>query len=553
MKKIKLKKSSIYPLFLLLILGSCFHDDSQYADKNIFRYNEAANIVTLDPAFARDQAHLWVCNQLYNGLVQLDDELKVIPAIAKSWQISEDGLEYTFTLRDDVYFHDDESFNGHKRKVIADDFVYSFKRLLDPATASPGVWVFNAIKSDSNYQAIRALSDTVLMISLNKPFPPFLSILSMQYCSVIPFEAVHYYGQEWRKHPVGTGPFKIVNWEENIKLVLRRNDHYFEKDNSLSLPYLDGVAISFTADKMTAFMEFVQGKLDFISGIDASYKDEILSKDGQLRSKYKDKFVLSKLPYLNTEYLGILVDTSNPQEIKSPLKIKKIRQAINMGFDRNKMIHYLRNNIGVPGEKGIIPMGLPSFNTEASYGYTYNPIKARELIEEAGFGASNPVPAISLVTTAEYLDLCKFVQAQLLLIGLDLEIEVVPPAAAIEMRALSKVNFFRASWIADYPDEENYLSLFYSENFSPDGPNYTHFSHETFDHYYEKALLEEDPVIRRGMYASLDSIVMEESPVVILYYDQVLRFKQKYVKGLGNNAINLLNLKRVRFEKEGLN
>ncbi len=549
MENFKLKKSAFYPLVFLMLIYACHNQSHEHADKAIFKYNEAANILTLDPVFARDQAHIWVCNQLYNGLVQLDDQMLVQPAIAKRWVISEDGLNYTFYLRDDVYFHDDVSFKSGRRKVKAADFVYSFNRLLDPQTASPGVWVLSAIDTLKGGFAIEATSDSIFQIRLKKPFPPFLSILSMQYCSVLPMEAVNYYGVDFRSHPVGTGPFQLTNWEENIKLVLRKNENYFEKQAGKKLPYIDGVSISFTADKMTAFMEFAQGKLDLISGIDASYKDELISSDGSLAEKYRDKFNLSKIPYLNTEYLGILVDTASTMVKESPLQLRNIRQAISYGFDREKMIYYLRNSIGTPGLQGMLPKGLATHDNKAGYGYDYQPKKSVELLLEAGYNRDNLLPPINLVTTADYLDICKFVQSQLRELGIDINIEVVPPAAAIEMRALSKVMFFRASWIADYPDEENYLSLFYTANFSPAGPNYTHFSNTEFDLLYDEALRTVLPQERQQLYRKMDSLVMGEAPIVVLYYDQVLRFTQKNITGLGSNPINLLNLKYLKISR----
>ncbi len=298
-------------------------------EKKIFRYNEAAGIMTLDPAFARDQAHIWVCNQLYNGLVQLDDSLNIKPCIAKSWEISNDGLEYTFHLRNDVYFHQDEVFNGQERKVIAKDFVFSLKRLAAPETASPGSWVMAKVARQNNSPAIKAENDSTLIIILEKPFPPFLSILSMQYCSVLAHEVVGFYKDEFRKHPVGTGPFYLQNWEENIKMVLRKNDQYFEEIDGENLPLLDAVSITFIEDKMTAFLEFTKGNLDFLSGIYPSYKDEILDREGELRTKYKHQFQMISVPYLNTEYLGILVDSDLEIVQESLLAVKKLRQAIN--------------------------------------------------------------------------------------------------------------------------------------------------------------------------------------------------------------------------------
>jgi peptide/nickel transport system substrate-binding protein len=532
-------------LFGTLVLNSCT-SDKQNTDKSVFAYNEASGIISLDPAFSRDQAHIWVCNQLYNSLVKLDDSLNITPSIAHSWEISEDGLNYIFHLRDDVFFHNDLSFVDGTRKVVASDFVYSFNRLLNPKTASPGAWVLSNITSVDGSYSIYAINDSTLSIELKQSFPAFLGILSMKYCSVIPHEAVEYYGSDFRKHPVGTGPFKIQNWVENIKLVLRKNPNYFKKYNGEQLPYLDGVAVSFLIDKMTAFMEFVKGNFDFISGIDPSYKDELLTKSGELRLKFKDRFTMIEGPFLNTEYLAILVDTALVSGSDNPLQYKNVRLAINYGFDRQKMIRYLRNGIGTPGIKGIVPKGMPSYDSDAGYGYSYNPEKAKMLLNKAGFNSNNPVPEITLITTPEYLDLCKFVQSQLKDVGLNIVIEVSPAATVRELKAHGKLNFFRASWIADYPDEENYLSMFFTDNFAPNGPNYTHFSNSLIDSLYLSTFDINKKNIRTNKYRIIDSLIMEEAPVAVLYYDKVVRFVQKDISGMTINPINMLNLERVK-------
>ena len=203
-------------VFLILgfFIASCGEQYSN-ADLDIFKYNESSGINTLDPAFAKDQATIWATNQLFNGLVQLDADLNVTPSIAKKWEISEDALDYTFALRTDVFFHDHKLFkNGTGRKVVASDFVYSFDRLLSEDLAAPGSWVFNNV---STYSAI---NDTTLQIYLKQSFPPFLSLLSMQYCSVVPFECAD--AEEFRSNPVGTGPFQFQYWKEGVKLVLRK-------------------------------------------------------------------------------------------------------------------------------------------------------------------------------------------------------------------------------------------------------------------------------------------------------------------------------------------
>jgi len=250
-------------------------------------------------------------------------------------------------------------------------------------------------------------------------------------------------------------------------------------------------------------------------------------------------------PYLNTEYLGFMVDKSFLLNNKFITRDKRIRQAINLAFDRKKMIRYLRNNIGSPGYQGITPKGLPSFDSSRVF-YDYNPEKARQLLAAAGYPAGRGIPPITLTSTSDYLDISKYIQHQVANLGIEMKIEVSPPAAVKEMKAEGKLAFFRASWIADYPDAENYLSMFYSKNFCPQGPNYTHFSNPGFDRLYEKAMSTVNDSLRFGYYREMEKIIMDEAPVVILYYDQVLRFVRKNIYGLGSNPMNLLNLKQVR-------
>ncbi|MDR0972207.1 MAG: ABC transporter substrate-binding protein [Bacteroidales bacterium] len=538
----------IFSSFLIALssLSSCKKFE-KLDKKKVFRYNESANIASLDPAFAKDQAMIWADLQIFNGLLQLDSALNILPSIAKGYKISEDGLKYTFFLRDDVFFHPHPLWKGKKRRVVAEDFVYSFNRILDERVASPGAWIFNLVNKDKNNNyCFTAINDTIFEIELKQPFSPFLGLLTMPYTFVVPKEIVELYKEDFRKNPIGTGPFYFKFWKEGVKLVLLKNKDYFEKDSyGEKLPYLDAINISFIVDKQSVFLEFIKGNIDFISGIDPAYKDELLTKQGNLKEKYKNRISLSKQPYLNTEYLGFLVDEKLSKK-DNPLLNKKVRQAINYAFDRKKMIKYMRNNIGYYHKGGIIPRGLLGSDTASSYGYDYNPQKAKQLLEIAKKELGGNIPTISLATTSTYLDLCKYLQQQLNLLDLDVRIEVTPPGALREQIAQSKSMFFRGSWIADYPDSENYLSLFYSKNFAPKGPNYTHFSNKYFDNLYELSQRENDIIKREKLYKTMDSIIMDNSPIIILYYDQVLRFYQKNIEGLYPNPMNLLILKSVR-------
>ena len=532
---------------ILLLTSTIFSCTSNSSDENrtVFNINLDDGLTSLDPAFARNRNALWITNQLFNGLVQIDDSLKTIPAIAKSWEISESRTTYTFHLRKDVYFHDDPLFkNGKGRLVVASDFVYSFSRIIDTNVASSGAWIFNG--KVNNKSAFKALNDSTLVISLNSPFTPFISMLTTQYCSVVPFEIAEHYGKDFRSHPIGTGPFKFKYWKEGEILVLLKNEKYWEIENGIRLPFLDAVRSTFISEKQTAFMEFIKKKLDFFNSIDGSYRNDILTKSGKITNKYKGKFQLITGPYLNTEYLGMLVDSNKAIVKTSPLKIKKIRKAINYAIDRKKMIKYLRNSIGTPGHAGFIPKGMPGFNMDAVNGYQYDPKRAKALLVEAGFPNGENLAPITLQTNTSYKDLIEFVQGELNNIGIKCKVEVNQSSSLRELISKNSVNFFRGSWVADYPDAENYLSVFYSKNFVPNGPNYTSFENKQFDHLFETAFSEINNEKRYAMYREMDKIVMQESPVIILYYDQRINLYQNNISGISNNAQNLLTLKRVK-------
>ncbi len=529
---------------IALALFSC-HSSNQSSHKAVFNINLDEGLTSLDPAFCRNQNTTWMDNQLYNGLVQVDDSLKILPCIAKSWDISVDGSQYTFHLRNDVYFHDDPLFQGGiGRKAVASDFVYSFGRLIDPKVASSGSWIFSD-KVDGK-QSFIALDDTTFRIKLKQPFPPLLTLLTAQYADVVPHEVADFYGKDFRNHPIGTGPFKFKYWKEGEVMVFLKNEKYWEKDKDGSaLPHLDAIHATFISDKQTAFMEFVTGNIDFLNDIDGSYRDDILTKSGKVTQKYKGKFILNSAPYLNTMYLGMLVDSSLPIVKNSPLKLLKIRQAINYAIDKQKMIKYLRNSLATAGDAGFIPAGMPGFDEQKIKGYSYNPEKARQLLAEAGFQDGKGLPDILLTTTIGYRDLIEYVQGQLDQVGINTRVEIVQSASLRELVSKNGINFFYGSWLADYPDAENFMAVFYSKNKIPWGPNYTGFNNKQFDHLFEQAYHEPNDAKRYALYQQMDNIVMQQSPVVILYYDKLVNLYQNNITGYSKNALNLLVLKRV--------
>jgi oligopeptide transport system substrate-binding protein len=208
------------------------------------------------------------------------------------------------------------------------------------------------------------------------------------------------------------------------------------------------------------------------------------------------------------------------------------------------MMMYLRNSIGTPAESGFIPLGLPGFDSTIVRGYHYDPEKARRLLREAGFPQGIGLPTVTLKTIDIYADLASFITRQLEEIGIRVQVDITQKSLLLEETAKSQALFFRASWIGDYPDAENYLSVFYSENPAP--PNYTRYKNAAFDVLYRKALIENNDSIRYTMYRAMDQMIINDAPVVPLWYDQVIHFVNPAVTGFEANGLNLLELRHTR-------
>jgi oligopeptide transport system substrate-binding protein len=485
---------------------------------------------------------MWTTHMLYNTLVETDTNLQLKPSLAKSWVISTDGLSYTFHLQTKVYFQENPLFpNGRTRLMTAQDVAYSFYRLVAPQTASSGAWIFNGHIAVNNPFEVK--DDSTFILHLTDPFRPMLAMLSMPYCSVVPKEVVEYWGKDFRSHPCGTGPFQFKSWDEGNVLLLHKNKLYWELDKAYrKLPYLDAVQISFYDSKATEFLLFMQGRLDFINSIDGSFKDLIFQKNGVLKQEYRQKFQLSKSRYLNTEYLGFLTDTSSALFQQSSIKYKLVRQAINYAIDRRKIITYYKNGIGIPATGGFTPPGIAGFDSVMNYGYNYNPQKATALLREAGFPDGKGLQMLTILTPENYADIVNFVATQLQEVGIPTKIEIMQPNILKQQMSRSQALFFRAQWIADYPDAETYLAFFKSTFPAP--PNYTRYKNENFDKLYDASMNMPDS-LRWFAYRKMDSLAISDAPLVPLFYDQLLHFTQNKVHGFSSNPMNLIDIKRV--------
>lgn len=526
----------------LTTLTSCHTGslESLNKEKVFFLNFSAGSLESLDPAYAKDLYTMWTSHLIFNTLIEIDSNLLLVPSLARSWDVSQDGTLYTFHLRTDVYFHSHPLFNGtNTRLLTANDVVYSFNRLLDPTIASPGAWIFN--HRVTKKEPFLALNDSTVCINLRLPFRPMLQLLTMSYCSIVPKTILEQNGNNFRRIPSGTGPFQIQAWDEGNALTLHSNKDYWEYDNQgVRLPYLEAVQISFYESKATEFFLFLQGKLDFVNGIDGSFKDVVLSKNGVLKPDFANKYNLSKSTYLNTEYIGILQDTTLLSE---PLRNPLVRQAMNYAIDRKRIARYFRNGIGIAATNGFIPPGMPGADTTGSFGYNYNPMKARQLLSKAGYPNGQGISPITIYTPDTWADILNFIASQLQDVGIPASISTIQPNILRQQMSDSKVALFRAQWIADYPDAETYLVFFNSQQPAP--PNYTRFSNATFDKWYEESISLPDST-RWKKYREMDSLVMAQAPIIPLFYDQLLHFTQRNISGFRSTSMNGIELKFVK-------
>ena len=496
----------------------------------MFRYNESAAITSLDPAAARSLEHMWVVDQLYDGLVELGPDLTVRPCLATSWTFDEERLAYTFRLRTDAVF-------TTGRPVQAHDVVFSLERLRDPGVVSSGGWILDAVRPEG----IVALNDTTVEVRLREAYPPFLGLLTTAYGSVIDRQVADKVGTELRNTPAGSGPFQLAWWMPDAGLVLHRHEGYWEKDDQGEpLPYLDAVHVDVVQDMGAEFLGLTQGRYDFMSGLHPAYMETLLDETGALRTSFESTLQHLHIPFLKTDYLGVVLDG---EETPEALRDARVRRAMSLALDRDGLARHLRRNAVTPTDHFVPPTML---GEDSVHPVTQNVEEALALLEEAGYPRGRGVGEIVLSTTSDYVDMCAAFQHDWSQLGLDVKVDVVPASVHRERVAQGETAMFYKSWLADHADAENFLGLFAEANFSPGGPNYTHYRNEAFERGFQGALLQADrPDARLETYRSLDELIHEDMPVIPLFHDQVTHFVSNRIEGWPIHPVNRLDLRRV--------
>jgi len=453
---------------------------------------------------------------VFNGLVQFDANLNVVPCIAKSWEASRDGLVWTFHLRQGVKFH-------HGREVQADDFVYTFTRLLDPRTASPRAWLFERVQGTKQFLAgaaervegLQVLDTYTLQITLSQPYAPFINLLGMAQAQVVPREEVERLGADFGHRPVGTGPFRFVNWVAGEEITLEANEEYYD-----GRPFLDRLHHRIMTNHQVILAAFERGALESV---------DLTGQEGTpLSSEARFRFV--RKPLLTTAFLWLDMN-------QSPLSERKVRQAINHAVDREAMISTIRQNRHVQA-RGILPLGMPGYNPDLA-GYAYDLARARQLLTEAGYSEGKDFPPLELWTSSTNAGVQQeheAIKRDLERLGIRVELFRAESWKQYTTEVLGKRPgaMYRYSWFADFPDPDNFLfSLFHSQS----SDNYAHYNNPVVDRLLEQARSEGDYLNRIQLYRQAEALILADAPVVNLMYYTFEYLFQPYVHGVALNAL----------------
>lgn len=502
-----------------------------------------------------------IYNQVYEGLVEYDpNTLEIVPVLAKEYSVSEDGLTYSFVIRDDVYFHDNDCFKeGKGRKLTAEDVKKSFKAVYTKDVENRAYVTFkNTIVGGDEFYNREAedikgiqIEGNTVNITINEPSAVFIQKMATIYASIVPEESLDYTGQFY---PVGTGPFVYdAKASGSEKVVMSKNEKYYgQTEEGDALPYLDSVVFRYFEQSEEEMEEFWAGRISYVPGVPISKISEVLEERMSDFESKPPKYLLISAPQLSTTYLEFNTETP-------VLKKKKVRQAINYAINRKKLVEkILKNQAYEIGKFGITPP-LPKvfknydFEGIEDVGYVYNPEKAKELLADAGYPDGKGFPSLSFQFRFgnEYYLVASEIQSQLRsVLNINIDIEAVDLNTLIDNQGFGRADIFRANWFADYPNPETFLQNTYGkavpkDKSQPSYVNSSRFRNAAFDKYFDLGASSGTEEEAFKNYAEAEKILMEEAPIAVLWYGEDMMIQDARVRNFGTNSMRYIDLKQV--------
>lgn len=552
-------------ILLFGLLSACSVDEKQQFEHagGTFTLALTNEPTTLEARKVTDIYSSAVINQVLEGLVSLNPKtLEVEPCLAKSWTISEDGKTITFELRDDVYFHDHEKL-GDNRKFGAEDVIYSFELACtnkmgeEPSSAYTGIFKSALLGAEAFFngetdhiEGLKAEGNKIIMELKNRDVN-FINKLTQTTASIVSKELVE---EGLETDLVGTGPFlfdKYTEKDDRINIILRKNPKYYGVDQEGNqLPYIDSLIFVIESRSLVQLEMFENNEIQLIEGLPPSRITSMLQGRIDDFNSTPPKLVLRRKPLLGVQYYHFNL-------LKEEFKDPRVRKAFNYAVNREEIVkNILMNQAYGKGNAGIVPpAAFKGYDSESirEVSYSYNPIKARELLAEAGYPNGEGFPAIDLkfnlgtIHSAVADEFAKQIKKTL---NINVNLDGMPFQNKLQDQMAAKGDIFRTSWYADYYSPESFLMNAYGGTVpeSRDEPsmmNHARYVNKAFDAAFEKAQSATDIVERYKHFAEAERILMEDAPFIILWYEETIKIAYTKLRNLALNEMNYYSFKDV--------
>ena len=577
-----MKKSLAYILAGSLLVASCGGENPENTttetNKRVakgdvvyggtFNVSENEKYSTLFPYDIKDVGTAHIAWQIFEGLVRLNQQdLSIQPSIAEKWEVSEDQTEYTFHLKKGVKFHDDACFEGGKgREVNAKDVKFSYELLCTKGVSDNtfensfkdrlegAIEFYNGTAKEIS--GLTIVDDYTIKLKTTAPSSAFLYLLANPMTSILPKEGYEKYGKE---NKVGTGAFMYTNaGDANSELVLVYNPNYHRIDKwDNRLPYLDTVRYHFITESTEELEMFRNGELSMIYGLPSEKITEVVQENIPDFTNKPPKYILLREPEMAVQFYEL--NMTKPQ-----FKDVRVRRALSMAINRTKIMENVLNGQAAAngprqnqtGNYGLTPplYQFNKYDTSKIKGYTFNPEMAKKLMAQAGYPDGRGFPTIKLEVNyggSRNTKVANEIMNQWRdVLGINVELEQTSLAQKIEDSEYGRADIFRSAWVADYPSPESFLTIGYGKNVPasmdlPSHPNTMRYKNPEFDKYFElgmSATTEED---RYRNFAEAERILMEDAPVIIIWYAENYRMLHSNVHNFHNNPMNFYDLSTI--------
>ncbi|AST00533.1 ABC transporter substrate-binding protein [Geobacillus thermocatenulatus] len=489
-------------------------------------YGRGGDSVSLDPATVTDGESLKVTKNIFDTLLDYNDnDTSIKPALATEWTISNDGLTYTFKLRQGVKFHDGTEFN-------ADAVVFNFERWANGNADKFPYYgsMFGGYKQDDSHviKEVKALDKYTVQFVLKRPQAPFLKNLAMTPFAIASPEAVKKYGDKFGEHPVGTGPFVFKEWKRNERIVLEKNKDYWEK----GYPKLNQLIFVSIPDNSARLNALLKGEIDIMEDLNPT---DLKQVEGN------KEFQIFKRPSMNVAYVGLTAT-------RGPLKNKLVRQALNYAVDKKAIIDAFYAGQAEPA-KNPMPPSIPGYN-DAIQDYPFDLNKAKELLAKAGYPNGFEIELWAMPVPRPYMPdgqkIAEAIQANFAKIGVKAKIVTYEWATYLDKLAKGEADAFLLGWTGDNGDADNFLYALLDKD-SIGSNNYTYFSNDELHDILVEAQTVSDENKRNELYKKAQEIIKEEAPWIPLVHSTPLLAGKANIQGFHPHPTGSDKFTKVEF------